>query len=331
MKILYLPIFEGGSVHDTAVRCKRGLYTALAKAGHQVTEFDYLDFPQEDLRDAIHHLMAYTHPDLLLTQLHGADRITPNDLKWIRSLYPPMRVVNWSGDSHRHSLLGEPMLNLARQCDLFLVPTLDVLPDLKAAGVHAEYWQIAYEKPVQPLPDVPTYDIVFLGNAYSETRKAVMTMLRSLPYKVGIFGDWEQADGDNKYNFAEGEALYKKARLAICDNTRVDNLNYVSDRPIQVMAAGGALCLHQRVETMQEMMGWKEWVHYIKWNDLTDLKEVIDYWMTNRLMPFNDNAYATQAKPIEAIVAAAQAHVLEHHTFDTRVRQLFEMLERIPA
>lgn len=42
MRILYMPIFEGGSVHDTQFAQKRGLYTALARAGHSVVELDYL-------------------------------------------------------------------------------------------------------------------------------------------------------------------------------------------------------------------------------------------------------------------------------------------------
>lgn len=312
MKILYLPIFEPGAFHDTAVTNKRGLYTALVKAGHQVTEFDYLAHVGSGLESDLVHLVDIQKPDVLLTQLHGAEPITPAMLRWLRS-HRAMKVINWSGDSHRHSLLGEGMIALSRQFDWLLVPTLDVLPELADNGIKAAYWNIAYEPPVRPLPNVPEYDIVFLGNVFNDQRRALVTMLRDLPYRVGIYGDWEHADGHNTYDFAMQQALYKKARIAIADNYRPDDLNYVSDRPMNIMAAGGAICLHQRVDTMEALTGWRDGVHYVEWTDLNNLKEAIGYLMQN-----------WQSSGLRRMVATAQEHVLTHHTFDARVKELTE-------
>lgn len=330
MKILYMPIFEGGSVHATAIACKRGLYTALAKAGHQVTEFDYLahaDTIESDMLD----LLRLHEPDMLLTQLHGANVLLPDFLGALKGSYPDMFLVNWSGDSWLHSLTAQPMIDLLRHVDLQLVAAPDVLPEYERLGIRAGYWNIAYEPPIGELPDMPAYDIVFLGNVINDKRRAMLEMLRTLPYKVGIYGDWEHADGRNVYNFAEGEALYKNARLAIADNVYVDQQRYISNRPMQCMAAGGALLLHQYVERMEELSGWREWVHYVQWDDLADLKAVIDHWMTEDIIPGESPVLMKGYKNSAAIVSDAQAHVLEHHTFDARVRQLFEMLERIPV
>lgn len=321
MRILYLPIFEGGSVHETAVNCKRGLYTALAKAGHQVTEFDYLDAGSRTY-DYLFKLLEIYEPNLLLTQFHGADRLPPDELETLRKLFYPMYVVNWSGDSWLHSLTAQPMIDLLRHVDLQLVAAPDVLPEYERLGIRAAYWNIAYEPPVTPLPDMPAYDVVFLGNVINDKRRAMLEMLRTLPYSVGIYGDWEHADGRNVYNFAAGEALYKNARLAIADNVYQDQMNYISNRPMQIMAAGGALCLHQHVDKMVELAGWQHGVHYIEWQDISDLERIIRDLMHGRRL--------TLTEPHD-IILRAQDQVLQIHTYDRRVLQLFEMIEGIPA
>lgn len=314
MKILYLPIFEPGAFHANAVRYKRGLYSAFCKRGHQVVEFDYLAHISTLYND-LSLLIRVHQPDLLFTQLHGADPITPAMLEALRRERPQMQVVNWSGDSHRHSLLGAPMLALMRHVNLLLVPTVDVLPDLQQAGIRAAYWNIAAELSwIEPLPEVTAYDVVFLGNVFNEQRRTLVEMLRSLPYKVGIYGDWQHADGHNTYNFPEQFALYKQAKLAIADNYRPDNLNYVSDRPMQIMAAGGALCLHQRVDRMKELTGWSKVYHYIEWDTLDDLQARITYWLKAP-----DSERQTR-------VQAACKQVLAKHTWDVRARVLFEEL-----
>lgn len=322
MKILYAPILESGANHQTAVDNKRGLYNALVKAGHWVTQYDYLDRPRGDaLFQELKGLFEIFRPDLVLTQLHGADVITDSTVGTLRGMYPDVRWINWSGDSHRHSLLGQPMVDLMRlRFDLLLVPTLDVLPDLEAAGIPARYWNIAFEPPVRPLPEMPHYDVVFQGNVFNDQRRALVEMLRSLPYKVGIYGDWEHADGVTSYDFAAQRALYRNARLAIADNYRPDDLNYVSDRPMQIMAAGGALCLHQHVETMNELTGWRKGLHYIEWSTLESLRYEIDYWLKSG--SYRDSK-------CKEVVQAAKEHVERYHSFDARVDQLFR--EFLPA
>lgn len=307
MNILYLPIIEPGAHHDVALVNKRGLHDALVNAGHEVTQYDYL----ADNGRSLWELAQIVDPEILLTQFHGANVITPSELANFREMYPNCKTVNWSGDSWLHSLTAEPMLALLRHVDLQLVAAPAVLPIYAEKGILARFWQIAYEKPIDVLPDVPEYDIVYLANAFNDKRRALMTFLKSLPYRVGIYGDWEQADGVCKYDFGYGEALYKKAKIAIADMSYPEQRQYISDRPFQVAMAGGAVLLHEHVEGMEYLSnGMIAGVHYLEWENLDELQIIID-----RVMVVNGTG---------AIVQNAYQHAREHNTFDVRLKQLFE-------
>jgi hypothetical protein len=311
MRVLYLPIFEPGAFHDVAVRNKRGVYDALVKAGHDVVEFDYLA-EMDGLRDKLAALINSHQPDLLLTQLHGHEPLTVDMLRDLRALRPDMRVVNWSGDSWRHGLVGEKYLPLVRLFDLQLIAAPDILPEYETLGIPARFWQIAYERPVGDLPDMPAYDVVFMGNVISEPRRAMLQLLRGLDgVRVGIYGDWEHADGHNTYDFGAGEALYQRAKVAIADNVYPEQQNYTSNRPIQVLVAGGAVLLHQHVPKMDVLLGIQPGVHYLEWHTLDDLRTLIN---------------AALASDTRDMVQAGRAYAETHHTYDARVRQLMEYL-----
>ena len=207
---------------------------------------------------------------------------------------------------------------MAREFDLQLVAAPDCLPVYEAAGINAAYWNIALERPVGKLPDMPTYDVVFLANVINDKRLALMKFLKSLDVRVGIYGDWSEADGRNVYNFAEGEVLYRNATIAIADNVYQDTQNYISNRPMQIMAAGGAICLHQHVPKMKELSGWDAGRHYIEWFDLDDLGKTIQYLLK-----------VGKSVDYQHMVSNAQKHVLEHHTWEARVNQLFNQF--LPA
>lgn len=314
-KILYLPIFEPGGIHEIAVRNKRGLFDALINRGCQVFEFDYLACT-EGLATRGREIIEGFQPDLLLTQLHGHEPVTVDMMQHWRQIRPEMHVVNWSGDSWRHSLVGEKYLPLVRQFDLQLTAAPDIIDEYAALGIRAAYWQIAYERPVGELPEMPWYDVVFLGNTITGERRAMMERLKALDgVKVGIYGDWEQADGYNCYDFGQGEALYKHAKVAIADNVYPDQQNYVSNRPIQILMAGGATLLHQRVPKMPDLLGIKPGVHYIVWHDLDDLMFKMQYWLQQ---------YDTGIQ--QAMVTRGRKYAQAHHTYACRVAQLFDEL-----
>lgn len=317
MNVLYLPILEPGTVHDTAATHKRGLFDALARAGHTVAQYDYLDRPADVRPTELADLIQRFEPDILLSQFHGANILTPAQIRDLRALRPAMRWVNWSGDSWNHSLIAPPILDMVREFDVQLIAAPDVLPTYAEHGINAAYWQIAYEPPIGSLPTMPQWDVVWLANVINDKRRALMERLKALDgVRVGIYGDWEHADGRNVYHFAAGEALYQRATLAIADNVYPDQQRYISNRPIQCMAAGGAVLLHQHVPGMEALSyGWQNGIHYLEWNDADELIELIRVWHK----PEHVNHR-------RVIVEAARAHVLTYHTFDARVHQLMELL-----
>lgn len=311
-RILYLPIFEGPPIHDTQVANKRGLHNALLKYA-EVEELDYLAIPRAELFQEVVDRLRAIDATILFTQLHAADCLTAQNMRDIRALFPNIRIINWSGDHWKHSLTSEAMLELCKTFDVQLVASVDVLPTYAENGIRAFYWNIAYEYPIGSLPDMPAYNIVFLANVISDQRRELMKFLKALPYAVGIYGDWDQSDGRNCYDFGAGEALYKKATIAIADNTYPESNNYISNRPMQILVAGGALLLHQHVPKMVEISGLVNGVHYVEWHDNADLNEKIAYWL--------DPEHETERR---RIVEQGRELALRWHTYPERARQLFE-------
>src|SRR5688500_130441 len=97
-RILYLPIIEPGAFHVAALEQKRGLIDAL-QSRYAVMQWDYLDNdPETRLQGMIIRINTF-NPTLILTQLHSADVFTPEQIRWLRTEYPHILWVNWSGDS----------------------------------------------------------------------------------------------------------------------------------------------------------------------------------------------------------------------------------------
>lgn len=314
-RVLYLPIFESGDNHAAAVREKRGLYNALAARG-PVLEWDYLDNEPATRYQGMVNRIVQFQPTHILTQFHAANILSPEQIAQLKKDYPGVVWINWCGDSWNHSLIASDILALAHVYDLWLVAAPGVLPVYQTAGIHAAYWNIGYEASVVSLPDMPAYDVVFLGNVTNDDRRKLIEFLHGLKdIRVGIYGDWEHAIARNTYHFAEGEALYRNARIAIADNAAPDNKESISNRPIQITGAGGALLLHQRVPNMEALTGWRAGEHYIEWIDLDDLRDKIHFWLD---LNVDWERYM--------IAQAAQAYTLGHHTFSARVTELFEEL-----
>lgn len=318
MRTLLAQIYEAGTFHDNAVTQKRGLYNAFAAQG-AVHDFDYLANDRDTLMQGFINRISTFEPTLVFTQFHAADVLTPEQVRHLRDRFPYVQWVNWSGDSWAWSLTSPAILELARQYDLWLVAAPDTLPTYAAEGINARFWQIALERPVTPLPDMPHYDVVFLGNVISDRRRALLELLRGLEgVNVGIYGDWEHADGHNTYDFAAGEALYRNATLAIADMAYPDQLNYISNRPFQALAACGAVLLHQHVERMDVLSGLVAGKHYVEWQTLDDLPALIREWLKPEY-----------AKRREGLRRSGRGFVLKRHTWDVRVKQLGAWLAKL--
>jgi glycosyltransferase involved in cell wall biosynthesis len=311
LRILYLPIYEPGNVAQH--QNKRGLREALQRVGW-VYEVDYLSEPF-----ILAQLVDRFQPHLLLTQLHGANELTPAMIAEARAVKPDMVCVNWNGDAHMHGLTAEPVLALLKRFDLQLVVNAYPLPVYEAWGIQAAYWQIGYEEPLDALPALPAYDVVFLGNCHTSQRRemesALIAEISASHMTVGLYGNgWKNPAGVTLYDFAAGEAIYRQCKIAIGDQFWGQTHAFVSNRMFQALAAG-AFFLQQHSPGLDEYTGLKDGVHYVSWTDAADLQMKIRYWIQPK-----------QAAKREKIRLAGQAFVREHYSFDAQVRKLFDDL-----
>lgn len=302
LRILYLPLFSPGYG-----RYKTGLYDALAKHG-TVYELDYHQHRA--------HLAAAVHafqPHLVISQFHNTNAVDASVVERLRELAPGAVWVNWNGDVYLEALTEKAMLALLQHIDLQLVVNADALPIYAAHGIEAAYWQIGWEPVPDALPDMPAHDLLFMANAYSPSRHELGAVLRELSPHTGLYGwGWQGGQGtDTFYDFAKGAALYRRCKIAIGDNQYGDK-GFVSNRLFEALA-NGAFLLHQRIPGLEELTGLVDGVHYVAWTDYEDLRAKVRSYLKNDVQR-------------ERIAAAGEAFVREHHSFDARVKQLFEEL-----
>jgi glycosyltransferase involved in cell wall biosynthesis len=316
LRILYLPIFES-KAYPHHRRLKRGLREALQRKGHLV-EVDYLN-EEYDLTA----LVTAWQPHILFTQCQR-DLL---DLTAARAAQPDMLVLNWNGDVYLDALIDEKTLAwLKANVDAQLMVNGAALPVYEASGIPAAYWQCAWE-PVTGSVVVPpdaAPDVVLMGSAYSAKRRELADMLTALPYKVHLVGTgWvdypDHNAGNTTYEFEVSHAIRKAAKIEVGDNQYATDTGFVSNRIFDCLSAGGALLLHQKVDALEDFTGLAANVHYVEWTDANDLRKKIAYYLNPK-----------HEKKRRAIVEAGQAYVRECHSFDARLRQLFnEILPKV--
>lgn len=333
LRILYLPIYEAGNgkIQINQRAQKRGLRDALGNLG-MVWEFDYLKYQHRtaELWQALAGILNAFQPDILLTQAHATDVLTLETMRNIRAHCPRLVIVNWNGDYWPEGQRDPKMLNWMRYVDLALVVNADLLQTYEDVGIAAAYWQIGFEKPTGDLPSGKAHDVVFLGQNYNNYRREFGEALLSMTDEgvdVGIYGNyWVNPDSppghsvkqvqciypDCTYDFLQGEALYKAAKITVANNPFPDSLGFVSNRIFQALAAGGSLMLHQYVKGLKDLTGLTPGVHFIEWKTYDELKTWIRYFL--------DPAHETER---QCMVEAAYRYVTTAHSFDTRVKQLF--------
>ncbi len=333
LRILYLPIYEagGGPAQIRQREQKHGLRDALGKLG-MVWEFDYLkyQFRTAELWQELVRILNTFQPDIMLTQAHATDVLTLETMRNIRAHCPRLVMVNWNGDYWPEGQRDPKMINWMRYIDLALVVNADLLQTYEDVGIAAAYWQIGYEKPAGDLPIVKAHDVVFLGQNYNNYRREFGEALLSMTdegVNVGIYGNyWVNPTSppqdsvkqtqciypDCTYDFLQGEALYKAAKITVANNPFPESLGFVSNRIFQALAAGGALMLHQYVKGLRDLTGLTPGIHYIEWKTYDELKDWIRYYL--------DPAHETER---QRMVEAAYRYVTAEHSFDARVKQLF--------
>lgn len=310
MRVLYVPIYE--AAYPIQRQQKRGLRDALAKIS-LVTEYDYVAEGVDRLFD----LACAFEPDIILMQVQGVGSITAETIHELRRMHPHTLFVNWNGDYHPEVLFDAKYILLEQAFDLCGLVTTVVKKQYDAAGIKWFYWQIGYEEPVKPLPDMPSYDVLFMGNGYSPERLQLAKVLRGLDCTVGIYGywpGWVRAQGSTLYDFSSGAALCANSKIVLGDSQWPDATGFVSNRLFQTMAAGGLL-LQQEFDGLEELLGLKDGEHLMTWKSIKDLPGLVK----RLLQPDME----TERK---RVARHGCDYILANHSFDVRVGELMRRL-----
>lgn len=310
MRILYAPIYERG--YSIQKRTKRGLRDAFSKIG-VVQECDYV----ERSPDYVYDVANAFRPDIIVLQVHSVGEWTAENVQELRDDYPKSIIVNWNGDYHPEHLYDYAYIQMLKRFHLTGVVTTSVEEEYNRNGVKWFYWQIGWEEADnEPTRKTPRHDVLFIGNGYSGKRLELGQYLSGLPYNVGLYGIWPRtikSHGTNLYDFDAGAKLYKAAKISIGDSQWPNAKGFVSNRLFQSLAAG-AFLLHQYFEGMEELLGLRDGEHLVVWTSLDDLRDKIDFYLKND-------------RERNRIASNGQKFVIENHSFDHRVKELFSALK----
>lgn len=310
-RVLYAPIIEMG--HDIQKKQKTGLREALRALG-VVWEVDY-KYSHESIVEAA----KVWQPHYVITQLHTKDDLSVEEVKTLRTCCKDL-MANWSGDVWSDAATPE-FLEVLRSYDLQLTVNAALLSKYVSIGIKAAYWQNSFEPPViDNLDRAEAREVVFLGNNYSGYREKLAQDLKTLPFNVAVYGRGYPdgiAEGESLYDFRKTGQLYRGAKIAIADNQFPEATGFFSDRAWMILAAGGCLMMHQRVEGMAELAGLTAGIHYVEWTDFTDLEAKIRYYLEHE-------------EERRQIAEMGTMETRAHHSFDARVRGLQELFAALP-
>lgn len=244
-----------------------------------VVELDFMHDGTDPAR-----LVKVWQPDLIFTQFHSPNKISPQTLVRMRAAKPDTVIVNRNFDAQDIKHFSEEMHAILQHVDLQLHKEMDKQERFDREGTRARYWIEGYETPVGELPEVESFDVICQMNIFSgghrDLLKRALEDLNGV--SVGLFGyGWTNPTGNTHYDFTTGEALYKAAKIAVSD-TFPNTSSYMSRRVAQIMAAGGAICLLQHSPGLDEAIGFEAGVHYDEWRDYDELREKIAYWLDGR-------------------------------------------------
>ncbi len=317
MRILYLPIFEPG--WTVLKEQKRGLREALARVGI-VHEYDYMErfnaIGKVMMTRELISICREFKPSLVVTQLHNADMINGGDIQGLKILVPQCKFANWNGDYWPEQQLKSEALELAGSFDINTTVNREVIEKHRAQNINTQFWQIGWEPLGRGFEPEIYHDVVFLASGYSPKRQKLGKWLKQVVVNLGLYGNgWPDgyAKGSNLYNFREACKIYRGAKIAVGDSQWPES-GFVSNRVMQVLAAGNCVLAHQWFRDMDQL-GLIDGETCIIWRDISELEKKLVYYL--------DEGNEQERRKI---AIAGEQLALDRHSFDVRVQELFEML-----
>lgn len=222
----------------------------------------------------------------------------------------------WWGLDREHQVRDEPFFRCTVMC------TADGGHDTEWAKAGVTHWWFP--------PGVYGAEAVLPGRPRPEWQR-----------DVGFVGSWERYHAEWRYRMelvqwlrtqfdrhgkllllpqggapVRGQDLndaYASVRVVVGDSCLAGGITrYWSDRVPETIGRGGFL-IHPRVDGIEEHYTDGEHLALYDLGDWTTLRQLI-------------HVYSTDHEERARVVAAGRAHVLEHHTYETRMAQLIERL-----
>lgn len=261
-------------------------------------------------------------PHILFTQVHRIEGLSAVGLGRLRAAHPTMTVINWNGDESVLLFDDPESVRYMQTVDLQLTVNPSLFPGFIEHGINAAVLLDSFQD--LDAPDMPAFDVVFCGNNYpprlstARPRQAMVNAIRAaLPdVRFGVYGKhYDTSNGEHTYDYAASKGTYNAAKLAIVDNMYPENYGYASDRLYNALAHSQCVLL-QRIDGMEAIWGLRDGVHCVVWETYADLAEKIDYYLKHD---------AARRK----IGKQGRTFIREHHHYDARVRELFDLLKLV--
>lgn len=317
MRVLYLAYYDTGIRPGTQRRQKRGLRNGL-KAKSWVYELDFMRLLQQpDREQRLAGLVEAFRPHVIFLQMQRPNRTMVDLLQRLRERTPAV-FFNFCGDYWPEKHLDPNMLALLDAFDLALTVNGSMVDEYEARGIQAAYLPQAAEERMSDEP-VPAHDVLYTGTNYSAAREALGRLLVSLPVDVGLYGaNWPEgwARGITHYDYGHTAALAAAAKIVISDNQFTPRNGhpqayaYTGNRLWEALWAGGFV-LQQRVEGLDEETGLVAGKHYVAFDEIDELPDLIASWLL-------------RDEEREAIAKRGRAYVRRWHSWTRRVEWIFE-------
>lgn len=302
---------------EAAHSTENELRKAITAAGHDGTPLEEAD--PASFEHVIDHVDAY---DVVLWT--KTDR-PGDDLELRRRMLAAARDAGvptvgyhldlWHG-LHRHGQITDhPFFT----CELVITADGGHEPEFAAAGVNHVWFPPGvseFECGGGTATDEYAADIAFVGSwrpGYHREHQHRPDLLKFLRKTYGDRARFWPAQGQPAVRGAALRDLYASTKINVGDSCLAGRIsNYWSDRIPETLGRGGFL-LHPYVDGIEDHFTDGEHLRLWQIGDWAELRRLTDFYLEH-----DDER--------RRIAAQGRLHVLEHHTYTVRIRQLVDLL-----
>jgi glycosyltransferase involved in cell wall biosynthesis len=306
---------------------QRGMLDAFRKlfGRNNVANLDYMHTGREKPDDALVRMAEQHKPDWIWLQVQDTNKLSPEGIARVRERLPSCVVTHWTGDL-RPAVSGY-LSSMCRATHATFCSSVGQLDMFKEAGAPlVQYVQIGLDwaedvAASQSPPPFRVPDVVFCGSHYGDVfpgtrdRERGIRALMGAGIKVGVVGNkwpgWAPVIGQCPVK--QQIHVWRAAKVCLNINNFNDVALYYSDRQLIAMASGRPLVCHYVPGLERE---FDNWGHCVWYRTSDDLVEIVSCLLRDSDMR-------------ERIGELGRKRVIEHHTWEVRIRNLISTIEYI--